>query len=321
VPYELVDCLSLGALERLRAFDILLWHFSNYDLTDMMHARSILYAGKEMGLGVFPDFPDAWHFDDKIAQAYVLHALGAPTPRWWVFYAQRELEEWLEGTVDFPVVAKLRTGSGSHNVRLLRSSSEVRLYARRMFGRGLDPSPSLLFKTTSNVRSSRTWMDVKARARRIPEFLRTRSRARTFPKERGYVFVQEFVPNEGFDLKIVVVAGKVSFLVRRVRKNDFRASGGGDLFYERDLVPDGAIRSARETARAMGSLCVGFDYVVHRDTGEAKIVEMSYGFSHEAVLPAGGYWNEAGEWIAEPLNAPEEILKALLLHPGKVRSP
>jgi hypothetical protein len=47
----------------------------------------------------------------------------------------------------------------------------------------------------------------------------------------------------------------------------------------------------------MGSLCMGFDFVVDRDSGVGGIVEMSYGFSHTAVLPAGGYWAEAGEWV------------------------
>lgn len=52
----------------------------------MLFARSVLSAAKEAGLHVFPDFADAGHFDDKIAQAYLLEAIEAPTPKNYVFF-------------------------------------------------------------------------------------------------------------------------------------------------------------------------------------------------------------------------------------------
>ena len=93
-------------------------------------------------------------------------------------------------------------------------------------GKGYDPAPSLLYKTTSNVRSSHDWKTFKAKAKRIPEFLRVLSSAKKFPNERGYVYLQEFVPNDGYDMKVVVVGDKLSGFYRPVRTHDFRASGG-----------------------------------------------------------------------------------------------
>ena len=57
---------------------------------------------------------------------------------------------------------------------------------------------------------------------------------------------------------------------------------------------------------------MGYDYVIDNKNGEAKIIEISYGFSHIALLQSGGYFDRNGKWFDEPLNAPEEILKNLL---------
>jgi hypothetical protein len=57
---------------------------------------------------------------------------------------------------------------------------------------------------------------------------------------------------------------------------------------------------------------MGYDYVVNSKTGKGLIVEMSYAFSHTALLQSNGYFDRNGNWHDEPLNAPEEILKNLL---------
>ena len=57
---------------------------------------------------------------------------------------------------------------------------------------------------------------------------------------------------------------------------------------------------------------MGYDYVVDKETGEGLIVEMSYGFSHEAIMSSGGYYDRNLQWHDEPLNAPYEIIKHII---------
>ena len=57
---------------------------------------------------------------------------------------------------------------------------------------------------------------------------------------------------------------------------------------------------------------MGYDYVVNKETGEGVIVEMSYGFSHEAIMASGGYYDRNLRWHDEPLNAPKELLDNLI---------
>lgn len=313
IPYDMVDLFAVDAIETLKDYDVLLWHFGQYVYVNMLETRSILYSAKMMGLKVFPDFNDAWHFDDKVAEMYALQAVGAPIPKSQVYYTMPDLKKALdEGKIDFPIVAKLRTGSGSHNVKLIHNEAQLLRYARRMFGRGFDPAPSLLYKTSSNIRSSHDKATFMAKLKRAPEFLRTRRHAKQFPNEKGYVYLQEFIPSDGYDMKIVVVGDKLSGLYRPIRSHDFRASGGGEVLYDKEKFSENIIRSAFAAADAIGFKCVGFDYVVDNRTGEGKIVEMSYGFSHTAVMGMGGWFDRECQWHEGALNAPAELLKNLL---------
>lgn len=313
VDYELVDCYQSDIIEHLANFSHLLWHFGNYEFQDMLFARSILYSAKNMGLKVFPDFSDSWHFDDKVAETYLLQSINAPIPKSTMIYRYDDCEILVkDDKINFPVVAKLRGGSGSHNVKKLGSKYELLRYAKKMFRSGFNPSPSLLYKASSNARSAKNWDTFFKRLKRAPEFLRTLNSAKKFPKEKEYILLQDFIPNAGYDMKVVVIGNKLSFFVRNIRKGDFRASGGGSFFYDKSFITKNIIDSAFSVSDSLDFKCMGYDYVVNKDTGIGYIIEMSYGFSHEALLAAGGYFDREGNWYDEPLNAPKELLYNLL---------
>lgn len=310
--YEIVDCYQPDVITKLKGFDYLLWHFSGYVLADMLEARSILYSAKSMGIKIFPCFESCWHFDDKIAETYFLQTVNAPIPRSWMFYVKDDAIKWLETEAAFPLVGKLRNGSGSSNVKLLRTQGEARKYIQSMFSTGFKTAPSILLKSKSMLLSAKNWDSIKGRLLKLPQFLHTLLRARMFPREKGYVFFQEFIPNDGYDLKIVVIDDKLSFIARNTRKGDFRASGGGDLFFDRTLVTKDIIDSAFAINDRLGFDCMGYDYVVDKMTGKGVIVEISYGFSHTVLIKAGGFWDRSGIWHDEPLDAPQEVLCNLL---------
>lgn len=312
ISFSIVDCYQPDIMDKLKNFDCLLWHVNNYVLADMMVGRSVLYAAKNMGLKTFPDFNNSWHFDDKIAETYLLQSVGAPIPNSYMFYLLDDCINWLKKEASYPLVAKLRSGSGSNNVRLIKNRNIAVNYARHMFTTGYKTYPSMFLKAKSQFNSSKNWEEMKSRMKRIPEFFQTLSRAKEFSNERGYAYFQEFVPNDGYDLKIVVIKDKLCFFSRNVRKNDFRASGGGDTHYNKNFVTKDIISSAFSISDKLGFTCMGYDYVVNKITGQAKIIEISYGFSHKMLLGAKGYYDRAYVWHDEPLNAPEEIIKYFL---------
>lgn len=313
LSYRVVNPYKRGVINELINFDIVLWHFSNYSFKDMLIAKNILNTMEFHGKKVFPSFNDAWHFDDKLAETYLLESVEAPIPTSFYYYDMESLEIAIrDKELPFPIIAKLRNGSGSHNVRKIDSAEELINYAKKMFTSGLNSAPSLMFKASSNIKSSKSLKTFIIRAKRIPEFLKSLSNAKKFNVERGYVYLQKFVPNDGYDLKIVVIGDKLSFIGRNIRQGEFRASGGGDIFYEKEKVTKNVIDSAFKTSEELGFECMGYDYVVDKVTGKGMVIEISYGFSHHALLQAGGHFDRYGNWYDEPLNAPIEVLKNLI---------
>lgn len=313
IPYEKIDCYSTDVIERLNGVDILIWNIQNYLYCDLLESRSIINAAEIMGVKCFPDHSTNWHFDDKIAEMYAFQATGVPIPKSDVFYSSKDCIEWLNTKAVFPLVAKLRNGSGASNVKLLKRKGEAIRYTKKMFGRGYAPAPSLLYKAYSKAQSSKNWAMAIERIKKIPRFLSTRKHAKQMPREHGYCYFQEFIPNDGYDIKIIVVNNKVTFFTRFNRKGDFRASGGGDFCYDRSFVTDEIIHTAFDAADKLKLQCVGFDFVVDNRTGNGMIVEMCYGFDFEAAAAAKGFWDRSGIWHDQEINIFEEIIDLILL--------
>lgn len=311
INYEVCDPFDNSILDKLSQFDIVLWHYDNYSYEDMLIAKNILFSLDKLGVKTFPTVNDSWHFDDKLAETYLLQAIDAPIPKTYYFYSHDDLKKYIHN-LRFPIIFKLRNGSGSHNIKLINSKQELLKYSRAMFTKGISSSPSLLYKASSNIKSSRNLQTFISRAKRIPEFLMTLSNSKKFNMEKGYVYLQEHIENDGFDLKIVVIGDKLSFFGRNIRKGEFRASGGGDMFYNKELIPLNVIRSAFETSEKLGFTCMGYDYVIDKNSNNGLIIEISYGFSYESLIKAGGYFDKEGNWFDQPLDAPIEVLMNLI---------
>ena len=136
------------------------------------------------------------------------------------------------------------------------------------------------------------------------------------PVEKGYCYFQEYIPNDGYDLKVVVIEDKITFCARKIRKHDFRASGGGNCYYDRRLLTDGIIDTAFRVAKKLEMSCVGFDFVVDNRTGKGKIIEMCYGFDYEVQRALGAFVDKNHIWHDEAVIVPDEIIKMLLKKVG-----
>lgn len=311
IDYEPIDCYSCDIIRSFDDYSGIIWHYENFVNADLMEAQNLLDIAESKGLKVFPNHNTAWHFDDKIAESYYLDSLGAPIPNYWVFYELDKVIEWAKNKATYPLVAKLRRGSGSNNVKIIKSSNELIKYAKRMLTRGYSPAQSILYKTYSKAQSTHDIKTLMKRIKKIPDFLKARSFGKRMPIEKGYCYFQEFIENDGYDLKVVVVGDKCTFLSRNVRKGSFKASGGGDLNYDHSKIPLSVVESAFRTADAIKSQCMGFDFVVDNRTKNGVIIEMCYGFDFEAIYGSGGYWDRDLKWHEEPFNTTYEVVSSV----------
>lgn len=309
VPVRLNDA---NFFERLNGCNGFMWRFG-YDPLSLIRAKRILLAVEQgMGIAVFPSWRSHWHFEDKIAQAYLLEAAGIPTPRTWVFWTEEAASAFCE-SAQYPLVGKLSRGIQSENVRLLRSPEDARDLIRGMFRTGL--------------RSLIEPQGLQGLLRhRVPGLKLLLGRPMPRGIEHGYVYLQEFLPDNTFDTRVTVIGNRAFAFRRHNRPNDFRASGSGRIDWAVDEIDEATVRLAFQVARTLKTQSVAIDGL--RRGAERVVGEISYTYASWAVRDCPGHWALDGDpangtltWIEGRLHPEDAIFEdfVAMLHKNEGR--
>lgn len=321
IPHRIVDCLASDAIAQLAGARALLWHWHHQAPAEVRAARAVIDAAEAMGLVAYPDARSCGHFDDKVAQKYLLEAVRAPLAPAHVFYDLPSALRWIEGA-GFPKVFKLARGAGGANVRLVPDAAAARRLARRAFGSGFAPVAGYQRDLGTRARKARAAGGMLAGVRRIPATLaRIRAANAALPRERGYVYFQDFVPGAEYDIRVVVLGRRALAYTRNVRPGDFRASGSGDFDFRQERIPPAALTAAFETTRRLGARALAFDFVVDA-RGQPVLLEVSYAFGITGLLRCTSHVDEGLRWHPGGLRPEDAILMDVLeeIHPLPARS-
>lgn len=300
IKFKRVNCYANDIIQQLEDCTALMWHHSHVNARDILVSSQLTNALQHTGFKVFPDWNTAWHFDDKVAQKYLLERIKAPMVPSYVFYDRKSAEAFIEET-DFPIVWKIRKGAGSSNVRLVRDKNEAFTLINKAFTSGFK-----IFNKKNNFKESiRKFSNSKSG---IIQILKSTGRLFIEPefskisqKEIGYIYFQKFIPNNSFDIRIISINGKSFGLKRFVRKGDFRASGSGDFSYNKDEFDINCVKIANSICKQLSVQCIAFDFVFS-ENNKPLIVEISYGFSPYGYNSCPGYWDEDLNWIEGQFN-------------------
>lgn len=119
-------------------------------------------------------------------------------------------------------------------------------------------------------------------------FLSTKKQKK-MSKEKGYIYFQNFIPDNNFDIRVIVIEEKAFGIKRMVRDGDFRASGSGHIKYEKHHIPEEYVAIAFEVTRKLNAQSLAYDFVY--DKSEPKIIEISYSFLTSGYRECPGYWS------------------------------
>jgi hypothetical protein len=297
VTVRIVNLRTTNAIEQVRGCDGVMWHWY-HSPDDKQAAPKILNAiTYGLNIPVFPDDRTAWHYDEKVAQHYLLDAIAAPKVRSWVFWNLPDALDFIE-QCSYPIVFKLSVGAGSANVLRLNTREEARDLAFRMFNRGIFPYTMNEHRIPSRLASTE---DVKGLARRA--FFAMRyiifgeypPLTRYFLPQKNYLYFQEFMPENMHDIRITVIGNRAFGFIRYNREGDFRASGSGNLDYDPAKVPLGAVRVAHEISLKNRFQSMAYDFLTARD-GSVLLNEISYCYMSSAVHECPGYWDRDLNW-------------------------
>ena len=311
ISYKAVNPYDTDIVDQIMDCDAFMWHHHHGKYRDVLFAKQLLFSLEQAGKIVFPNFKTGWYFDDKLGQKYLFEILNIPAAESWAFYDKKSAYQWIE-TTTFPKVFKLRGGAGSANVRLAHNAQDAKKLVKRAFGKGF-----VQFRRYNYVRDR--YKLYKARKISLVALLKSLGRllfpteySKMHAPEKGYIYFQEFIPNDGFDLRVIVIGGRAFAVRREVRKGDFRASGSGLLSYDKALFSDNLIKTAFNLNKKIKSQCLVLDFVKNKETGEFYVIEVSYGYSVKGYYPCPGYWTEDLVWHQGTVDSLAWILEGLI---------
>lgn len=274
-----------------------MWHW--FHSPDDKRAAPKILSAVEFGLRlpVFPNFATRWHFDEKVAQHYLLAAIDVPRVPSRVFWSRAEAMTYLRDC-RYPLVFKLSVGAGSVNVVRLDTREAAEAAVSRMFDRGI-ASYTL---TRGDAEDAAVGPGGPgAFRRRLAEALRYAADG-TYPelppdavRERSYAYLQEFVPGNPHDIRITVIGNRAFGFIRRNREGDFRASGSGLIDHDPANIPLEAVRIAHDVSRKNGFQSMAYDFLVS-EPGSLLLNEISYGYVAAAVRDCPGHWDRDLAW-------------------------
>lgn len=300
IEFKVVSCYDNDILQQLEDCDALMWHHDHENAKDIQVARQLLYALGMSGKVVFPNFNTTWHFDDKVGQKYLLESIHAPMAPSFTFYSRKDALAWAK-TTSFPKVFKLRGGAASSNVKLVRTKRQAIRLINKAFGRGF--------------RRYHPWSSLKERWRLfrigradfyevlkgLARFFRTTNYARVLGRDKGYIYFQEFIPDNTHDIRVSYVNKRCFASRRGVRPGDFRASGSYIPDMDQTKIPMEALRIAFDVAGRLGLQSAAFDFVL--DKGRPLIVEISYAYGQYKEHYKHGYYDKDLNYHKEDFDA------------------
>ena len=244
IPFEIYDIHRSTWLRDAQRFDMVLWRPASYPHELEECRRKFHILEQQFGMFCYPSVADIQLYEDKITQYELLVHHGLPVIETFVSNSEAETMDYL-ATCAYPLVWKLTAGSGSLGVELVRSRRTAERWVRRVF-------------------------DFAGRRTYWP-----------YVGQKNYVYLQRFIPEASYDLRVIVIGQMVFGYYRDVPKGEFRASGMNLLRW--DGPSHEVMRIARRVAEALDLPCVAVDLLAGANGAGVRITK-----------GAGGYQNACG---------------------------
>jgi glutathione synthase/RimK-type ligase-like ATP-grasp enzyme len=236
-----LDVFKSAELSRLleEDWDGFIWRAKHDPFIRTLAKRLIYLFDAELGIKTFPSWNSYWHYDDKVAQAFLLKKHGINTPKNYVFYDKEEALDFA-ARCEYPIVFKSAHGSGSANVWLVKNKSQAVKLIKRAFGKGI----KTFFKE---------------------DLL------------RKYVYFQEFLKDNAYDYRAVCYADERIASFKRIANKDGFASGSG--VYDFDEPPKDLLEFVKSAHEKLGNpLTMAYD-VMKDNSGNWAVTEISSVFA------------------------------------------
>ncbi len=296
-----VNLWEHDSIEKVKDCDGVMWRW-NQSEPDKAAIKILTSIEKYLKIPTFPSTNSTWHYDDKVSQKYVFAATDTPTPETWVFWHKEDALKWVE-EASFPKVFKLSAGASSNNVILVKDKQQAISLIHEMFGNGLCSDQNLSGISSGHKKKPVNFRRLFSSIANVAKIEFEHSidkyyQPLLFPKfalQRGYCYFQEFLPGNEYDTRITIIGNRAFCFRRFNRKDDFRASGSGNIDFDPGKIDRKMIKIGFEVSEKLGFECMAYDFIYKNKI--PCIVEISYTFADWAVQKCPGHWDRNFNWI------------------------
>jgi len=294
IPFKIVDCHDSDFLNQVKQADLFIYFLGQSPMHLQQQKVLINIVDKILNIPCFPDWNTSWHFDDKIAEYYLLHSNDFPIAESWIFWDKEQAINWAK-KVEYPVIFKLKGGAGSLNVVKVDSQDMAFKLINKMFSSGIPSGriPHANLHSTYNKNYKRM---LKNELKYSLYKLGIRyGQTENYERQRRYVFFQKFLPNNNYDTRVTVIGNKIFAFRRMNRPNDFRSSGGGNIDSSPEKIDLKVLSIAYQISQTLGFQTMAYDFLKNEE-GNPIINEISCQFADWAIYDCPGYWDESLNW-------------------------
>lgn len=234
--YSIYNVFGSDWFEEALNYELILWRPLSSPVALDEARKKIYLLENELGIDVYPDFKTIMLYENKFLEYHLLKRKGFPIIETFISFDFDEAIEWVS-TVTFPFISKQEISSGSSGTRLIRSPREAKKLVHEIFS-------------------------ASGCATYYPYY-----------SQKNYVFFQPFIPNKGFDLRVIVCGKRVFGYYRHCLPNDFRASGS--KLVEKKEIPVEALTLAASIYDELGYVCLAIDMLYSNQMNRFEIIEFS----------------------------------------------
>lgn len=235
VPFEIYDIHAHDWLSQARQFDVIvgIWSCELHSLEELREKYWVLET--QLHKATFPSSSHAFLYENKRLESYIGSIHRIPFARTFISHNREDALGLLE-KLPYPVLSKMVPASASVGIELVETPKRARTIIEQAF----------------SAAGCKT---------QFP-----------YARQKNYVYFQQHIPNNGYDIRAIVVGNWVFGYYRKVLPGDFRASGM-NLVEKREL-PKAAMLHALQLNSVVKSPMLVVDMLQGVD-GRFYIIEYS----------------------------------------------
>lgn len=235
IPFQYFDPERSTWFESAASFDVILWRIESPPAKIVDARRKIHLLETVAGKLCYPRSFTAHLYEDKLMQWELLRSLGHPAIETFYSTSYNQSLDFVR-TASYPLVSKTASGSASTDVHCLPNRRAGEALVKRAFSLG----------------GVRTYWP--------------------YSRQHGYVLLQPLLPNDGYDLRVIVIGRRTFGYYRDVPAGDFRASGHSPS--RKQGIPRDALDLGRAIADDLDQEWLAVDLMRLGD-GSLRVIELS----------------------------------------------